>query len=245
MGVVSKTRKALEKIPRFEHSTGETLFGRARHFAGGHARCGHPGCGQWMDPVAMITHLQLKHGIGDEKEKKVPIRGGRGTRDTGEHQKRSMPDQTVKTKPIKIEKSKAQTPNQGATVTLNNTNIIENAHSNPALSMSDGVVSAFNHWANLMPTNFKAARHEAETMGEMYRGMADAMRRRAMSMVEVLKISPSCVEPLEEIATRMSAAADEFMEVANRIESTYRSHIEVVNDPQAPNLNFLTSDGER
>lgn len=233
-------------IPKFVFSgTDETLFGRLRHFAGGQVMCSYPGCGKWMDPAAMQTHVQVKHSLGEKKEK-APIRGGRPRARPvpAKQQKGPKPDRDAKTKAPKIENPKPENKNRGSAVSLYNTHVIENAHTNPALSMADGVVSAYNHWANLMPANFKAARHEAETLGEMHRGMADAMRRRAMAMVEVLKISPACVEPLEEIAAKMSAAADEFMEVANRIEATYRSHIEIVNSPDTPNLNFMNADGE-
>jgi len=125
-----------------------------------------------------------------------------------------------------------------------NTRPIENAHTNPAMVGGADVVQAFNAWAARMPANYEAARREAETMGECFRGIADAFRRRAENMVAELHIGPDTVEPYEEAAGKASAVGDDIMEVATRIEAKYREEIEMVNNPNTPNLNFL-GDGEK
>lgn len=121
---------------------------------------------------------------------------------------------------------------------------IENASTDPAGGIADGLVTLMNHWATRLPSNFKVAARDAEKMGEAFRGLADALRRRGQNMVEQLNVAPDCVDPYDEAARHVSAVADELMEVANRIQARYSKHIEVVNDPATPNLNFFDEDHE-
>lgn len=243
MGVVEKWKA---KIPRIEvvekkpkkRKEGTTLG----KMAGGNVKC--VDCGLWMDVVALPGHQRRRHSLDVEKSKtptKAPLEGGRAR--PADDKKKTNPPPRPTPKPTPKPAAKP-TPSGGTNMGAN-TRPIENGNPNPAAGTGDNVVQAFNTWAEMMPANFKAARREAETMGETFRGIADAFRRRAANMVEQLSVDPSCVEPYEEAANKASVAADDFMEVATRIEQKYSKHIEVVNDPSTPNLNFLDEEGDR
>lgn len=115
-----------------------------------------------------------------------------------------------------------------------------NGSDRPAAGIDDGLSQLMNLWSTRVPADFIIARKEAEDMGEAWRSVADAFRRRADLMVEEVKVAPDCVEPFHEAAGIASRLADCHMEVANRIAARYEKEIEFVNDPNSPDSEFLT-----
>lgn len=115
-----------------------------------------------------------------------------------------------------------------------------NGSERPAAGIDDGLAQLMGLWSTRLPNDFIVARREAEDMGEAWRSVADAFRRRADAMVEELKVAPDCVEPFHEAAGIASRLADCHMEVANRIAARYEKEIEFVNDPNSPDSEFLT-----
>lgn len=181
-------------------------------------------CGTRMDPRTVTRHLE-KCSPEPKRQTTAPRNGAR-------------PKNPGKAKPA-TPANKKTPPEQKRKATKMTTAEVENGSDNPAQGLGEEIVKLMDTWASRLPANFQAAEREAETMAECWRGVADAFRRRAEQMVEVLGVDPWCVEPYDEVSGRVSGVADAASEVSNRIVARYKNHIEAANDPNAPNPSFV------
>lgn len=102
----------------------------------------------------------------------------------------------------------------------------------------DGFAEGANRWARQLPETLVAARQDAQTGSEGLAGIADALLLR-MNMETDRSISAQCVEPYQEAAQQVRAAADKLQEVHQRLLQRYGPTAEELAKPDTPDPEYL------
>lgn len=113
----------------------------------------------------------------------------------------------------------------------------DEGHENPSAGM-DEVVSLFQGWADRYPSNFEANRSDAESMGEIMHGIADAYTRKADMLVDENHFPPEVVEPYMETVQLFAQIADLHKEMADRTEAAFGALIEAMEGPLPRDVYF-------
>lgn len=197
-------------------------------------------CGKTMAAEAVERHLKLHHPEPKRQTTSQPTENRRKNTSKTEKKKKKNQGQS----PSQGKSQQGQSSGSGSTdkngkKIMAQPQAVENGHENPAQGIGDDIAKLMSTWADRLPATFRAAEAEAVTFDECWRGVADAFRRRAEQMVQVLNIDPSCVGPYDEAAAQASQIADAAAEVSRLINARYAAHIEVANDPNAPNPAFV------
>lgn len=100
------------------------------------------------------------------------------------------------------------------------------------------VVAFFNKWAQAYPSNFEVNHQDAELMGEMWHGIADAFHKKCELLVSENHFPPAIVEPYEMCAQLAANMADHHKDMADRTQSTFGTLIEAMQGPVPRDTNF-------
>lgn len=113
-------------------------------------------------------------------------------------------------------------------------------HEAPWSGIDDAVVGAMVEWSGRHADNFETEEADAEKMGEMWHGVADALNKKADSAVEECGFLPNVVEGYQQAAQLCAQIADCHKMVADSVKATYGQLIDALEtSPRPSDIRYL------